>query len=511
MSVPFGSRAIVVLKSPWVFRAFLLVNLVLPSCTHFYPTLDGPAHLYNAQLLKCYLLGDEAVRTWFELHPLPVPNWLDHALLAGLLTVVPGWLAEKVLVILYIAGMALGFRRLMRTLAPCNEVLSLLVFPLIHGCLFNMGFFNFSLGVALWFFAVAEGLKWLEEQRTQRLFVLAAIGTLLYFSNVLAFALAGFTLGCALVWNTRNSSSGRWSMLLKQMSALLLVFLPGLACFAWFSCGTDLPAADGARPLTELLDWLWTARPLKWTRYEEEGRIALAFVAVLGLLLVSLLFARRERTRWSHLLLVPTVVVLVLFLVTPDTAHAGMMSDRYCYLFFIVFTAWLATAVGVRWYTVLLGCVAGLVQLALTGEQLLHTRARLDAHATAMHTASRFLDDHATVQPVNFSSDWNEGHLSNYLGADRPLFIMENYEARLGWFPLRWAEKALWPQCIGDRPSYGVQCRAEDAPLPAHVIVHGDLSRLKDDQRLLLELTRHYALVHTDAAGPLAVFTLREP
>lgn len=498
------------LASPWVFRAFLLVNMVLPFCTHFYPTLDGPAHLYNAQLLKCYLLGDEAVRAWFALHPLPVPNWLDHALLAGLLTVLPGWLAEKTLVLIYIAGMAIGFRRLMRTVAPGNEPLSLLVFPLIHGCLFNMGFFNFSTGVALWFFAVAEGLKWLEDQRTQRLFVLAALGTLLYFSNVLAFGLAGFTLGCALFWNMRNSSTGRWSMLLKQVSALLLVFLPGLVCFAWFSSGTDLPAADGTRPLTELIEWLWTARPLQWTRYEEEGQIALLFVAVLAALLVSLAFTRRERTQWSHVLLPPLLLLLTLYLLTPDTAHAGMMSDRYCYLFFIVFSAWLTTAVPVRRYSVLLACGAGLVQLALTTEQLLHTRMRLDVQATAMHNAPHFLDDHATVQPVNLSSDWNEGHLSNYLGTERPLFIMENYEARLGWFPLRWKDEERWTRCVGERPSYGVQCRTDGGSLPDHVVVHGDLSRAQEDQQLLSELSRHYRLVHVDAIGSLAVFTLRE-
>lgn len=496
------------LASPWVFRAFLMVNLALPFCTRFYPTLDGPAHLYNAQLLKCYLLGDEAVRAWFELHPLPVPNWLDHSLLAGLLTMLPGWLAEKVLVLLYIAGMAIGFKRMLRVMAPGKEGLALMVFPLIHGCLLNMGFFNFSLGVAIWFFAVAEGFRWLEDQRAHRLVVLTTLSILLYFSNVLAFALAGFTLGCGALWNVWKQRS--WSALLRTSLALLLVFLPGLCCFAWFSTGTTLPAADGSRPLAELIDWLWTVRPLKWTRYEEEGRIALLFALVLAALLVSLLFARRERSRWSHVLVVPMLLVLVLYFITPDTAHAGMMSDRYCYLFFILFTGWSATAVPVRWYSTLLACLAGLVQLALTAEQLLNTRSRLDEHAAAMHHASRFLDDHSTVQPVNLSADWNEGHLSNYLGTDRPLFIMENYEARLGWFPLRWKDEGLWPQCAGDQPSYGVQCRTDVGPLPDHVIVYGDLSRMKDDQQLLLDLAGHFALVHTDAAGPLAVFTLRQ-
>lgn len=508
MPVPSVSRAVAVLSRPWVFRAFLLVNLALPFCTHFYPTLDGPAHLYNAQLLKCYLLGDEVVRTWFELHPLPVPNWLDHGLFALLLTVLPAWLTEKVLVLLYIVGMAVGFRRLLRVLAPGNEALSLLIFPFIHGCLFNMGFFNFSLGVALWFFAVAEGLKWMEDRRSRRLVLLTGLAVLLYFSNVLAFALAGFTLGCAALWNARTERA--WSVLVRTGLALLLVFLPGLICFAWFSAGTQFPVADGGRPFSELLSWLWTVRPLKWTRYEEEGRIALALAAVLGLLLVLLLFVRRESTRWSHLLLVPTVLVLVLFLVTPDTAHAGMMSDRYCYLYFIVFLAWLASTVPMRWYSALLACFAGLVQFMLSTDQLLNTRSRLDEHATTMHSASRFLADHATVQPVNLSGDWNDGHLSNYLGVDRPVFIMENYEARLGWFPLRWKDEGLWPQCVGERPSYGVQCRADGGPMPDHVVVYGDLSRMKDDQQLLSGLAQRYALVHVDAIGSVAVFTLRE-
>jgi hypothetical protein len=47
------------------------------------------------------------------------------------------------------------------------------------------------------------------------------------------------------------------------------------------------------------------------------------------------------------------------------------------------------------------------------------------------------------VFPVNRSDDWLSRHYSNYLGVNKPLVILENYEAEMGYFPLRWNEEKL--------------------------------------------------------------------
>ncbi|MBL7986020.1 MAG: hypothetical protein JNM91_13530, partial [Flavobacteriales bacterium] len=63
------------LRAEPIFFLLLALHLAFPFATHFFPTLDGPVHLHNARLLKELLLGNEAVRSTFSLHPLPVPNW----------------------------------------------------------------------------------------------------------------------------------------------------------------------------------------------------------------------------------------------------------------------------------------------------------------------------------------------------------------------------------------------------------------------------------------------------
>jgi len=41
------------------------------------------------------------------------------------------------------------------------------------------------------------------------------------------------------------------------------------------------------------------------------------------------------------------------------------------------------------------------------------------------------------------SDNWLEPHFSNYLGVDKPLIILENYEASVGWFPVKWNTQKL--------------------------------------------------------------------
>src|SRR5262245_38795390 len=78
----------------------------------FIPTQDGPAHLANARIL--HRLADPASlhAQIFEVSLEPVPNWLSHALLWGLLWLMPAAIAEKVLVTGYVVGFAWSYRRL---------------------------------------------------------------------------------------------------------------------------------------------------------------------------------------------------------------------------------------------------------------------------------------------------------------------------------------------------------------------------------------------------------------
>ena len=487
------------------FLAFLTINLATPFATHFYHTLDGPAHLYNAQLLKGYLLGDATVRTHFSIHPDPVPNWTDHGVLALLLCVFPAWLAEKLLVCGYIAVMALGFRKLVRTIAPENAGLSLLVFPLVHHELFNFGFYDFSIGLALMLWLLALEWEVREPWRVPRWSRTTLLATVLYFSNVLAFALTLFILVARRV----NSSVTRtldkeWR---SRWLPLAGAFLPGSLCFLACQAHTHYAPSDPGRPIAELLTWLWDGRAFIAYGYETERPFAHTIVLALLALIGIRVFARSERSIGSGVLLLASLALLAAFLFVPDSFSAGMMNDRFAVMLFLFIALWLATSTPVRWLAYALALSAACAQLCLSYLQWSTARRELDLRAQQVEQAGASIPAGATVYPVLLSDNWLHAHISNYLGADKPMIILENYEARLGWFPLRWREGRPAQRCLAGTVPYGVRCDANATELPDHVVLIGDTTWLSrpDLTGLRDDLRAHYTALPTEP-GFVAVY-----
>lgn len=97
------------------FWLLLLVHLVPVWASHYFLTADGPAHLYNAALLKAMLVEPaSSAHQLLALNLNPEPNYLSHLLLAGLLTVLPPWLAEKVILTACVAGLPLALRYIIK-------------------------------------------------------------------------------------------------------------------------------------------------------------------------------------------------------------------------------------------------------------------------------------------------------------------------------------------------------------------------------------------------------------
>jgi hypothetical protein len=70
------------------------------------------------------------------------------------------------------------------------------------------------------------------------------------------------------------------------------------------------------------------------------------------------------------------------------------------------------------------------------------TLLELNANAKTINETASHMEDNSIVLPVNLSDNWLQGHFSNYLGTDKPLVILENYEVNVGWFPLQWNANA---------------------------------------------------------------------
>lgn len=188
------------LKESYVFYGVLLLNLILISIVKFYPSSDGPAHLYNSNLICHLLKGDSAsITEFFTINKFPVPNWIGHFILSIFCFIFPSWLAEKFLLIIYITGITISFRLLIKELCPENKVLSIFIFPFAYSFLFYLGFYNYSFSFIFLFLTLYYWLKTKNKFTIKKYLLLFLMLILTYFSNILTFCFLGLCLGLFVI------------------------------------------------------------------------------------------------------------------------------------------------------------------------------------------------------------------------------------------------------------------------------------------------------------------------
>src|SRR5262245_55091027 len=101
-----------------VFWGLALAYLVPGWAYHCLATQAAPAHLFNALILKEYPTSAAGYEQFYELRAEPLPNWTSHLLLASLFHVFPPLVAEKVLVSLYVLGLAGALRYFLGAFGP---------------------------------------------------------------------------------------------------------------------------------------------------------------------------------------------------------------------------------------------------------------------------------------------------------------------------------------------------------------------------------------------------------
>ena len=220
-------RTSAVKTEAWIARLFLVVALmqIVPVWSApYFPTADGPAHLYNAWVMRELVLGhDNAVTRTYAIDAKPYPNLLDHLALAVLLGEFPPPVAEKVFVSGIVPLFLGGLWLFAGAVDPRASLFAFLGVPLAHHLLLQSGFYNFSLGAGLYFITVAVWWRRRKRDDGQTIVIVAILLLLCYFAHPMPALLAIGTIG--LLW---------LAALRGRHARHLLAFVPVLPLLAWF-------------------------------------------------------------------------------------------------------------------------------------------------------------------------------------------------------------------------------------------------------------------------------------
>jgi hypothetical protein len=196
---------------------------------------------------------------------------------------------------------------------------------------------------------------------------------------------------------------------------------------------------------SELIKWINDVRSLIVYYYNDDEIITEQFLHIL-ILLLGLSFVNTDtnaklKNRLSNvrqtIAYLPLLLSLMLFFLMPNESSAGMMSDRLCLMFFMLLIILVLTQPISSKIQSVFSIVIILLHLNLLNN---HSKVikNLNNDAISVNESAKYIEENKIVLPVNLSDNWLQVHFSNYLGADKPIVILENYEVEVGWFPIQW-------------------------------------------------------------------------
>jgi hypothetical protein len=519
-----------------LFLLLLLLHLVPIWSSKYFPTTDGPAHLYNAWLANTLLTdAQHPFHHFFAFNSLPIPNYTGHAILMALLTVLPPWLAEKGVLSLCALGLPLAVRYMVRAWQPTASFLSLLAFPFVYSTVFQYGFYNFCLSLILLLVVVgfwrrhlyASPLSW------KPIAGLAGLLLLLYFSHPLTYLVTGMLLGLFVLeraWSADAADRGR--QLRTGLLSLLLASIPSLLLLGWYflakqepmeSIGSSAPQA----PVGKLIhDW-FLLEPLRFMGSAEGSyRLVLAFL-LFGLVGYAVWrHTKRQTMPAGKSLVAASGLLVVAYALLPDALAGGsIVRPRLGLISYLLLLGFLATVdypQRLRQAVVGIGVVVAVLFLGFRYGKYQTLATGLDEYLSAgtyiRPGSSLAVFTYAQVTRMPNGKDYKSyidvfPHAASYLSVERRLMNFENYEAATGYFPLLWKpNRALLTD------NFVAPARFELASYPrqqwpTYVLLWGRLeqpdstSQPGNDQRVQQQLRQHYHVVYR---SPTRLLTLYE-
>ncbi|MFP4025854.1 MAG: hypothetical protein ACLFVR_15120 [Thiohalospira sp.] len=403
------------------------------------------------------LKGNEFISQYFTWNPTLVPNWTGHIILMLGQMIFPAFIAEKILLVIYVLGLPVSFRFFLRTLDIGNWRLgSYFIFPFIYTFLFILGFYNYSLGLVLMFFFMGIWQRKKESLTWKDVFLFFLLFTFFYLTHLFVFVVFGLTI---IIWNINDfiieKFESKNSGILVQKYMKRGLFLIVSASFAiviivkQFLIGNEyVQQANSRFQFSELLDWLMKTRSIIVYNYSHEGKFGTILFVVFFFLALYILYSLFSSSKkkltirivWFQM----SIILLALFFIVPNFIGGlgGHMSVRIMIVMHMFLITWFAVQQFPKIISYSAVIISVIISLLLVLYYIRVTRS-LNGDAILITQSSVKMQHNTIVLPVEKSNYWLQNHFSNYLGIEKPLVILDNYEADSYGFPLIWNAKKM--------------------------------------------------------------------
>jgi hypothetical protein len=337
-----------------LFFIVVIISLYPLIVNKYFLTGDGPCHVYNSKVLLDIITGNhiDFYDKFYYLNTNLEPNWLSHFSLAILLSIFPAFLAEKILLVIYILLFSFSLRYLIKCINPANGFIVLLGLPFMFQFTFLMGFYNYSFSFAFMFLSVGYWLKNNEQMNIKRSLILASLQIILFFSHPIGFFINHLIIGLIIctgflisLFNRKERSVRNFKHYLDKILQYILIALPGILLIISYVLRKGLASVPNPDTFSTLLDNFFKMTSLSIISNNELYLSSFYFWFFAAILIYAIISKIRYKNfKWTDAFFPIFLIMIYLYFNQPGgIAGAGVLSIRLQFIPFIILVLWLST------------------------------------------------------------------------------------------------------------------------------------------------------------------------
>ncbi len=444
-------------QEAWLFLLFSLLNVYTIFQIGFYFSLDGPQHLYVANIIAELWKGNDYISQYILINDLPVGYWTGTFILAVSRLFFSPEVSVKILLLIYYFGIAYSFRYLVRSVNKNPGFLHFLIFPFSATFFIGSGYYNFSMAIPVLFLCLGYFIRHHGRFNWRSGAIMAFLLLLQFFTHAFVYAITGLVILLYQVFVIfrayRNIRSVKTTLAfsLRSLGRLFLIALPANAFMVNYVVSIReitsyiQPAHEEAG---RLIDNILNLRPLAWfviDQHQTPNLILWGIIAALGIVAIVRLFPGFRRpgkedpagpSMFNKLVfLTMSIIILLVYFLYPDKFMTGNLSMRILTLFFMMLISWLAIQRLPGWISLLI-----LPLIIFSSWQKWEIRMeiipKLASGAIQISRACENLEKDASFVTIDYSTLWTQVHYGNMPAIVNPMLKLNAPQVQ-GQFPLR--------------------------------------------------------------------------
>ncbi|NEN25267.1 hypothetical protein G3O08_17355 [Cryomorpha ignava] len=403
-----------------------------------------------------------------------MPNVISHFALSLLLTFLPAFIAEKILVVTYVFLFAYCFRYLLKSFRESNILLTYLIFPFIFSYPFILGFYNFSFGIVLLFFTVGYWLRNNHKPFSWSFAVgLTALVFLTYTAHLVLLGILLMMLALDIAIAFFHSAKVKRYDLIKSriISAIIASILPLYFVYQYFADRPISKSIFNSLDISTLLKHLFDLRPIiAFNTVNELPYSRIIVFVFLGLIIISLVNRFRNKTNnQDKPISIPekskrlfagfallTVIMLYFFL--PDSDGRGSYVSLRLGLLIFPFLILVLSLLKFSRPTLIVSISIILLAHFVLVAQYAVVNMQINPSIQEISEVSELIAPNSVVTVLNETDIWFMDHYSSYAGLEKPMVILDNYEADYGYFPVIWNHDSFPHLTIHENETGEIPC-----------------------------------------------------